>query len=257
MKQGFLIFFISISIALLAQKETRISFIIYNSSGKEGVSFAKIANRTSNEQYVCDENGRAIITVQDSSLIKISAIGFHSYYYFVGKTPPDSVSVILNTKVYELKELSISPYPTIALFKRAFEDLELDDSSFLALNLAPILFMQAKKEIRTNYNPQEFVSISFSSPISAFYNLYSKKVKSLSRLHQLKGMDFRKKEVYKRYNPQLVKAITGIQEDGELKKIMDFCKPSDGFILASSDYEIALFIISCYQDFVEYKEQNE
>lgn len=228
-------------------------FQVNNSSNGELVSFASIIDRTQNIQYITDESGYIELDLADSTLIKISAIGFHPFYY-LSDQKSDTIFIPLLPKIYDLKEFTISPWSTIALFKKAFEDFELEDSNVLEINLAPIYLLSPKKHIRSQYSSQELVSFSFSSPISGFYNLYSKKAKSLRMLHQLQGKDKRTQLVYKKYNSQLVQSITGIKETEKLKRVMEFCRPSESFILSASDYELVVFIIDCYQDFLAMEE---
>ena len=239
-----------ISSALLGQNSNSHWFQVKNSSNGEAVSFASIIDRTHNIQYITDELGYIHLSFTDSTLIKISAIGFHDYYYYLSADKPDTLFVQLLPKVYELKEFAVLPYPTEESFKKAFINMELEEENVIAFNLLPIELMRPKKHIRTDYQAQDMVSISFSSPISAFYNLYSKRAKSAQKLKQLQGQDIRAKNISKKYNKELVRMLTGIQKEERLENMMGFCIPSDSFILNASDYEIAVFIIDCFGKFL-------
>jgi len=242
--------FIIYSFVLFAQSERKVSFVVSGSANAQRISFAKISDRTYNVQYVCDEDGRKTITVQDSCLIKISAIGYYDFYSLSGEFADDTIKIKMLPKVYQLKEFTLSPYPTVDLFKQAFLDLRIPDTNAFEFNMAPLYLLGMKKNIRKEYNSQEFASVSFASPISGLYNLFSSKVKSARKLNQLLGKDRRRAQVYKRYNPQLVKTITGIKDQETLKKMMSFCLPPDTFVLSASDYDLAAFILDCYEEFL-------
>ena len=103
MKQILLGVLLLFTISLFAQSDELIHFRVINSTDKQEISFAKIADRTENSQFLCDERGDAFITVSDSSIIKISAIGFHDYYYFhKADQMISSLTIPLIPKVYEL-----------------------------------------------------------------------------------------------------------------------------------------------------------
>ena len=241
---------ILISLSSFGQTHHFAGFHITNSSNGKAVSFARIIDRTHNIQYLADELGNRDLYLVDSTLIKVSAIGFHDFYY-LSTNQADTVFVKLLPKVYELKEFAISPYPTIESFKKAFENMNLEEENVVAFNLLPIELMRPKKAIRTDYQNQDMVSISVSSPISALYNLYSKRAKSARKLKQLKRQDFQEKQFIKRYNKEIIRMLTGIQNEDRLEKMMDTCSPSHSFIMNASDYEIAIYIINCYENFLK------
>lgn len=250
MKQTLLGILLTFTVSLFSQSDELLHFRVINSSNKQEISFAKIANRTENSQFLCDEKGDVFITVSDSSIIKISAIGFHDYYYFhKADQMISSLTIPLIQKVYELEEFTMSPYPTVALFKHAFEKLDIEDTSAMIASLFPFGMI---KPIVVNdlINAQDAVSVSFTSPISGIYNMFSQRAKSTKKLKQLKRLDHYNLKVYKRYNPTIVERITGVSEPTKLAELMAFCKPSDNYILAATDYEIAVFILNCYERFL-------
>lgn len=249
MKQILLGVLLLFTISLFAQSDELIHFRVINSTDKQEISFAKIADRTENSQFLCDEKGDAFITISDSSIIKISAIGFHDYYYFhKADQMISSLTIPLIPKVYELEEYTMAPYPTVALFKHAFENLYIEDTSAMIANLFP--FGMIKPIVVNDLNAQDAVSVSFTSPISGIYNMFSQRAKSTKKLKQLKRLDHYNLKVYKRYNPMIVERITGVTEPEILAELMEFCKPSDNYILAATDYEIAVFVLNCYERFL-------
>lgn len=235
--------------SLLAQTTKYISFEIINSSSGEPISYARILDRTHNRQWVSDEEGKVSISLTDSILLKITALGFNDYYWLCD-SEKDQILVSLIPKIYELHEVAIAPYPTIAIFKKAFENLETEDSSFLMNNLWPIYAVNHSSTNMSGYHEQNFISIYLGSPITSLYNMFSKKGKSLQKFKQLTGQDQVNFQISKRYNMEKVRALTGVQETEKLNAIMEYCRPSLDFILSASDYEIAIHIISCYQNFL-------
>jgi len=53
-----------------------------------------------------------------------------------------------------------------------------------------------------------------------------------------------------KYNKEIVMKLTGLMEGERLDEFMEYCKPSIGFILRSSEYELALLILQRYDTFL-------
>jgi len=57
------------------------------------------------------------------------------------------------------------------------------------------------------------------------------------------------KKVEMVYNLDLINKITGLSNEKEIRKFMDFCNLQLEFILNVSDYELYLAILDCLKDF--------
>lgn len=240
--------FLFLTAGLMSQAHQSIWFQVNNSSNGEAISYARIIDRTRNIQYITNESGYRELDIADSTLIKISAIGFHAFY-ILSNDIKDSIQVKLRPKIYELKEFAVSPYPTIKSFEKAFVEMELEETNILADNLLPIELMRPRKFIRTEYNTDEMLILNLGSPISSIYNMFSQRAKSTQKLKSLNYYDKQQSLYTKRYNKDLVRMLTGIQNEENLKKLMDFCDPSLSFILSATDYEIAIYTLDCYKRF--------
>ena len=245
---GFIVFLLSSPI--FGQEHRQLHFIVSDSTNTQVISYAKISNRTTNKIYITDEKGELYIKFQVYSLIKISAIGYQDYYLTI--TSDNNIFQIkLIPRVYELDEYCLMPFPTLILFKKAFLDLDLPDSSAISLNLSPITGWQKYQRKPTEYTNENVISLSFSSPITGLYNIFSQRAKSAQKYQALMLHDWRQQRFNKKYNAALVKKITQIKQKEELAKMMEYCKPSYDFIIKASEYEIAIYINNCYLQFLE------
>jgi hypothetical protein len=217
----------------------------------KGISYSLVQYRMENFKIICDESGRGVIPVQDSTLLKISAIGYEDYFHFIIHSEEvKPIQVSLKQKTYELNEFVVNPYPTRMLFKKAIADLDLPDTNMIS----PNLFMDPRlKEFSAQakeYQGGDFVSLSLGSPISSIYNLVSKRAKSERKLKKLKWADNKSEVVAKKYNKAYVEQLLGIKELKRIEAFMEYCQPSYEFILASTDYELACYVMNCYQSFL-------
>ena len=101
-----------------------------------------------------------------------------------------------------------------------------------------------------NFNSQDVLTISFTSPISLLYNSFSKRAKSEKKLQSLTHSDNRANIIKQKYNRELVRKLTGLREGEKLDDFLVYCEPTLEFILKSSDYEVAMLILHRYEIFL-------
>lgn len=147
----------------------------------------------------------------------------------------------MHAKTIKLKDLAGTPWPaTYEQFKKEFLELEVEDPlANLDLHLP---------------SPEEMRMLSYS--LEGGFGL---RLPLISMLYDQFSKEARSKEIYAgliikdkaatRYNKDVVSRITGITDEDELKKFMEFCALQIQFILESTDYELYAAIMDCYGEF--------
>lgn len=235
----------------LSMSQSHIHFCISSSIDSTPISYAMLSDRTHNFKCLADEDGSKELILQDSTLIRVSAISYHDeFYLFRSLNHEDTVNIQLKPKIYELKEFVLHPYPTIMLFKKAIAQLQLEDSNSVAENLMMLESLKPYAISTENFESQDFITIGLGSPITSLYNQLSKRAKSQRKYATLMNADRKANIMKQKYNREIVQKLTGLKEGKVLEDFMDYCKPSFGFINSSSDYELAILIINRYQTFL-------
>ncbi len=90
-------------------------------------------------------------------------------------------------------------------------------------------------------------AITLPGPFSLLYGQFSKEAKTKRLMAKLNILD----KVRTRYNPSVISRITGLKDEKEIQKLMDYCKLQDQFILNATDYELYAAIMSCYTEYSE------
>lgn len=218
---------------------------------KKPVSFAVVQNRMMDLTIICNENGNGVIPVKDSTLLKISAISYEDYFRFIIHAEDvDTIRIHLKHKTYELKELVVHPYPTRILFKKAIADLDIPDTNSVSANLFMVPNLKGLAEQSKEYQEGDVVTIGLGSPISGIYNLVSRKERSKRMLRKLQRNDAKTDYILKRYNKNYVEQLLGIKELKKIEEFMEYCQPDYDFLLAATDYELACYVMNCYQSFL-------
>jgi hypothetical protein len=157
-----------------------------------------------------------------------SIISAHNYY-----------KDYMQAKTLNPKDSALSHWPaTWEEFKKEFIEMKIEDP---VANLD--LHLPSPKELRNCAYPQG--GIVMQGPISFLYDRFSKEARSKRIYADLT----RKDAAAVRYNSVLITKITGLQDEQEIKKFIEFCALPVEFILNASDYELYATILDCYEEF--------
>jgi hypothetical protein len=198
--------------------------------------------KSRNEGSVSDFYGKFRIGVFPGDTLIISAVSFHHAVIPIPynlNTTEYFVKVILQKDTVNLKELVVYPWPsTYEQLKREFTEIEVEDPiANLHLNLP------SPEEMRNLAYPQG--GFIMSGPVHMLYNQVSKEARSKRIYAEL----VKKEKAAGRYNKNVVSRITGIKNEDEMKKFIEFCALQVKFILESTDYELYAAILECYGEF--------
>jgi len=145
----------------------------------------------------------------------------------------------LQAKTINPGDLVHTPWPaTWEEFKKEFIEMKVEDP---IANLD--LHLPSPKEMRNEAYPQG--GIVMQGPISFLYDKFSKEAMSKRIYAELTKKD----EAAVRYNKVVISKITGMHDEDEIRKFIDFCALRVQFILDASDYELYAAIMDCYQNF--------
>jgi len=243
--------FIGINLSLSAQESLQIiRGTIRDSRNYEPISFALIKNQMLKTKIIADEQGRYTISFKQGDLLKITAIGYEDGFYIINDTSEivNDFPIQLKSKIYELKEFTLTPYKTILQFKNAFVQLELPKDK-----PTPELNLPFYKVRPPDNNGDDLGGVSFTSPISAIYNTFSHRGKMMKKYKSLMTNDYNSKIVQKRFTRNLVAKIVPIKTTDELDAFIEFCKFDFNFLLTASEYELILAVQKKYLEYIRYK----
>jgi len=217
---------------------------VINSDDYKPIINANIINISSGFIAISNDVGVFEIQYKTFDSLKISAIGFETQYYvFSGKITDSDISdfIVMKTNVYNLPEVKIFTFKNYDEFKKAFVELEVKEQATVDLHLPKDL-----QAMPTSGNG----GISLGSPITALYNLLSKQGRAyMHYLDVLEHEDYNR-TIEKKYNVLVVKNVTGLTDDEETVKFMQFCKLPEEFIYKSKEYELYKAILDCYDSYL-------
>ncbi len=217
-----------------AQEHTFRARVMTADSTNTSIANCHIVNKTKQIGTVSDQYGNFRITAGINDSISFSAIGYeksvivltdsiYHYNYFIKLEP----------KVYELEETTVKP---------------------LQLNLSPI----SKFEIPIKLLPnQGGVNIPTGiSPVSFFYNRFSKEAKQKKYYTSVTEGTADHVVVGEKFNGEIVSTITGLKDD-ELIAFMAWCGFTQEFLRGVSPETIKREIRRKYKEYASNKEKSE
>lgn len=226
--------------------EIRISGIIYDVSTSERVPFVHIIDVKRNKGTSADDNGNFVFSSNLQDSIKFTAIGYEDFYLVIDEIHRSEkfITVRLVPRTYLLQSLDF--YANDPMKGFYLKDIERDTIRYMSKGYPGASYWNGTPGGGTGY-------------ITGFANLFNrhhKQEKKLGkilaeeeRLEQLQKAEAeRKLKLEEKYSPDLVQRITDL-EGGELENFMTLYKPSDLFIMRSTQYEIALQIVNSYREY--------
>jgi len=216
---------------------------VLNADGYKPISNANVININSGFVAISNDEGVFEIQYNDFDSLKISSIGFETkYYVYPGKSNRDIYDFItLKTNIYNLPEVKIFPYKDYDEFKKAFVELDVKEQPTIDLHLPKDL-----QAMPTSGNG----GLVISGAITALYNILSKQGRAyMHYLDVIEHEDYNR-TLEKKYNVLVVKNVTGLIDDEETVKFMQFCKLPEEFVYKSNEYELYKAILDCYDSYL-------
>ncbi len=209
------------------------SRVVDKDSTFKSIRDCHIINRTQNMGTVSNAYGDFRITANVNDSISFSAIGYEKLVIVLTDSLYSYGYVIkLKPKTYELDEVTIKPY-----------QLDLPPISQFEIYTPP-LPNQGGLNIPTGF-----------SPVSFFYNRYSKEAKQKKYLKKVLDGTADYILIGEKFNGELVSQLTGLKDD-ELIKFMSFCDFSTDFLMNYSPETIKRAVKKKYQEYVKNKEDQ-
>lgn len=208
----------------------------------ESLPNVHIINHTKEIGTISNNNGFFSIHCYYNDTIWISSIGYRKIKYIVPKINNAKYlkNFTLQSDTIYLTETVIYPYPATAeALKKEFFELSMEVTPEIDLHL------EMAEKI-----PLTHVGFVIQCPFTKLYETFSRHAK-LQRKHQaLVKANHKFLQAAKLYNRDLVRKLTGLKDEKEIIRFMEFCDLEPEFILTTTTYELYLTINNCYKEFV-------
>jgi hypothetical protein len=206
-----------------------------------------VQNESTHQWTSSDTSGCFHLQAATGDTLVFSASG----YYHLVKIVTDSM---LNTTVYRSFEMDPLIYPILEANVFALGTYNEFRQKFISLDLSKDKTVILRRELQ-----RESVTVARE----AYRNMQDKQKigggvgvpiltpqeKERIKLGEILAAENQKKQVYTKYNPGIIKKITGITTDEETLEFMAFCNFSDEWIVNTNEYDLMVVIARKYEEF--------
>jgi hypothetical protein len=230
------------------QSGSLIGKIIDEKTGKE-VDYGLVLNYSKHISIYSNITGEFVLQANPGDTLVFSAIG----YYYMKVIVTDSllkasvpIKFVISPQAYEIREAHIFALGTYSEFKQKFINLNEPKSKtrILAEELADMARSTAKDAF---YNAQAnrkldgitFISIPIRTP---------EEKERIALAAIIKNEKIRDR-IYQKFNPEVIKKVTGLKEDNDIIEFMIFCEFSTEYLIEINEYDLMAQIALKFEAF--------
>jgi len=196
-----------------------------------GVVNALVLNYSRRHSVYSDNNGIFGLEVSFGDTVVMSAVGYYYYRMVVNDSllgAPVPVKFTFTPRAYEISEARIIGLGSYDDFRNRFIELQRPKTKLeiLTENLSSISLVEAENAYS---GPPAGLGVPIRSP----------EEKERIRLKKILEKEQMKEQVYLKFNPELIKKLTGLSDDRDILDFMTFCDFSDEYLLEINEYDLA------------------
>ncbi|MCP9766646.1 hypothetical protein EGI22_01915 [Lacihabitans sp. LS3-19] len=222
-------------VSALSQEKSVYGKVIDNVTQK-GINTLNILNIRTGQVVATNEKGDFYTRAAVGDSIIITSFGYERKgikWDGINKNPVIAVKL----QPFMLQELVVRD--------KKLSDIHKEIQDFLANpNDSKAIRNELLKSMLNTNTTQPGIGIS----IDALYQMFSKEGKMNRKLADMQFQDAKSFYADLKYNKQVVAQITHLGPE-DLDDFMEFCKPTQDFILHATDYELTFKVLSCVGEF--------
>ena len=197
---------------------------------------------------VTDDEGKFLITMNRSDTLVFTSVGFKKYLFYVtGEENIDvyRITIEMIPATYELEPVRVTAYRDASALKQAVLSLNIPmEKKGFTLDIPSGYVVPSDGPTTHTKEP----AVVIRGPVSALYNVFSKEAKEQKKLAAYRTEKHDQKIIESKYNPEVVKHLTDLSDE-EVKAFMAWCIFEDTFILETSEYDLAIAVLACLDEF--------
>lgn len=246
---GILFLFVGGSIHVFGQEGSIRGKVVDSGTGK-AVEYAYVLNYSLHQSIYSSTGGEFNLGARQGDTLVMYAVGYYYQKIIVNEAMLGTQQVTaypLKQQAYELSEARIIGLGTYDDFKQQFIDLNQPKTK--TEKLAEYLAESSRPEAIEAYNKAKvaqggaIVAVSILTPEEK-ERLVLARIIEKEKIHD---------QIYQKYNPKVVKTVTGLSDDDEIIEFMVYCNFSDAYLLAVSEYDLMTRIALKYELFKQKK----
>jgi hypothetical protein len=232
-----------------ALENYRLNGRLLDAEDSTAIPFAHISNLSQNLRALSDSSGLFNIAAREGDSLQISSVSYGQKIIVAPAQPADGKRLLISLapNVYELDEVVVRRFPTEREFTQQLLSMELPKEKGTDMRLPANL---PGKPASADGSP----TVAFGGAISGIAGKFSKKERGRVFAAEMKEKEERKAIIHTKFNREIVKRITGLEDEDQVDAFMQYCVLSEHFLYEASEYEIHKAVLGCIDDFMKEQE---
>jgi hypothetical protein len=230
--------------------------LIDHDSGKP-VEYAYVFNFSRQINMFTDPAGEFTLEASSGDTLVLSAVG----YFYKKMVVNDSllqasvpVTLSLSPRAYELKEARIVSLGTWEEFRQRF--INLNQPKTPTEKLAQNLAESSQKAAKEAYY-QAMANGKLDGVTLLTVPILTRDEKERIALGKILDKEKVRNQIFKKFNPDVVRKVTGLTSDDEIIEFMIFCDFSDEYLLDVNEYDLMTQIAKRYETYKRIKHARD
>jgi hypothetical protein len=223
----------------------------------KAVEYTAILNYSQHLRMYSNSAGEFKIQAQAGDTLVFYAVG---YFYNKVIANADMINTAtqraftLMLQAFEIQEVRVYSLGTYEDFRQRF--LNLDRQATQTEKLSQELAETSRKVAREAYD-QAMAAKKLDGITLVSVPILTPEEKERLLLAQIIEEEKINDQIYQKYNPVVVKKVTGLTDDDDIIEFMVFCNYSDTYLLKVNDYDLMVSIARKYEQFKRKKQEEK
>jgi len=238
----------AVPVSVIAQSGVLKGKLTDEITGRE-VDYGQVLNYSRNINILSDRTGEFVLEANLGDTLVFFALGY--YYHKVIVTDSllkagTPVIFVMRSQVYEISEAQIFSLGTYNDFRHSF--INLDKPRTRTEKLADELADVSHRAARESYNAAQanrkldgitFLSVPIRGP----------EERERLKLSRMVEKEKTRNLIYQKFNPEVVRKVTGLTDDDDILDFMAFCDFSDHYLLEVNEIDLMARIALKFEAF--------
>jgi hypothetical protein len=237
------------------QEVNTLNGVVIDTVSMSPISNVLVHNESKRTNILTDQTGHFSIKASIGDTLLFTNMAYEPLIYFVPENFNDAdIQINLMVKLYDIGKVEIHSFGSYNDFKQKVLALKIEDKTINIKGLPKRTDKSPPKLDQRKYIESPLFLIN--SPISFFYYNFSKKEQSRLKFIDLELYKGKQKIIDQKFNHQVIKRITGI-DDNKVIAFIVFCNFTNDYILKTSDYDLSLAIKLKYIEFRKLNKESK
>lgn len=208
---------------------------LFNKQDSSFVPASNIYTLPGNKGIMSDPSGYFYMEITVEDTLYISTIGFKTFQIVCEDLIRNSdfrIHIFLEPKIYQLREFNVLGSMSYEEFKEELLELPLAEENMIDFNIPWEWYGYSNMPASGGFG------LTFNGIFSGLYEKYGNEGKQRMKIEEVKQTESTKSYIFSKFNPYIIQRATGIDDEDEIIKFMEYCQFSDYFIVNATEEEL-------------------